>query len=334
MSDTELSTFLLAGVIDVCESDGISAEDILGASGMTLAALESPDATVLRSKAVTVFGVLAAASPRPDAAFRAGLYVPIERSPELVQLFRSAPDLQALVTPLNAALGDVCGGLIGVSVGSDYARLRYGFPTWNCELEEPFQEAAAGVVVSALRTRFGQGWKPVRILIGNRRKNPDVVTFEGIEVVHGAPDNAIVFTSEEALAAPHPPESAERVQYELEPIPAYRCDDSLADDVKRVVSGRLSLMLGTELEDVSKVFGISARTLKRRLSGEGVSLRSIIEGVKLKEAKRLLSETDLQITEIADVLLYAQLPSFTRAFKKATGRAPSDYRDAPGSIQS
>ncbi len=138
MSDTEMSTFLLAGVIGVCESDGISAEDVLAASGITLAALEAPDATVLRSKAVAVFGALAAASARPDAAFRAGLCVPIERSPELIQLFQSAPDLPALVAPLNAALGDVCGGLIGVSVGTDYARLRYGFPTWNCELEEPF----------------------------------------------------------------------------------------------------------------------------------------------------------------------------------------------------
>ncbi len=153
-------------------------------------------------------------------------------------------------------------------------------------------------------------------------------------MVHGAPDNAIVLSSEEACAAPRPPESAELVQKALEPTSAYRGEGSLNNEVKRVVSGRLSLMLGTELEDVSKVFGVSARTLKRHLSEEGISLRSIVEGVKLEEAKRLLSETDLQITEIADVLLYAHLPSFTRAFKRATGRAPSDFRDALRSLQS
>ena len=123
MSDTELSAFLLAGVFDVCERDGVSAKDVLAAGGTTREIVEVSGATVLRSKAVAMFGALAEASAQPDAAFRAGLCLPIERSPDLVRLFRSAPDLPALVAPLNAALGSVCGGLIGVSVSKDCARL-------------------------------------------------------------------------------------------------------------------------------------------------------------------------------------------------------------------
>ena len=129
MSDSEFSAFLLAGVHNVCDSDGVSAEDVQAAGGVTLHSLQAPGAAVLRSKAVAVFGALAAVSHRPDAAFRAGLYLPIERSSELVHLFSSAPDLLALVAPLNAALGSVCGGLIRASVGKDYARLGFGFPT-------------------------------------------------------------------------------------------------------------------------------------------------------------------------------------------------------------
>ena len=328
LSDVELSAFLLAGVVDVCQSGDISAEDVLAASGITPASFQTPGATVLRSKAVAVFGALAAASHRPDAAFRAGLHVPIERSPELVELFRSAPDLPALVAPLNVALGDVCGGMIGVSVALGYARLRFGFPTWNIALEEPLQEAAAGVVVCALRTRYGPRWKPVRVLVGHKRASPEVITSEGMEMVRGAPDNAIVLTAREAYSAPRRPDASGRGQVNPELEPEHRRDAFRADDVRRIVSGRLSLMLGTELDDVSKVFGISDRTLKRRLSEEGTSLRSVVEEVKLREAKRLLSETTLPITEIADALKYAHLPSFTRAFKRATARSPSDFREA------
>lgn len=326
MSDVELSAFLLAGVVDVCQSDGISTEDVLAASGITLATFQSPDATVLRSQAVAVFGALAAASHRRDAAFRAGLCVPIEQSPELVQLFRSAPNLPALVPPLNAALGSVCGGLIGVSVGAGHARLGFGFPTWNMVLEEPFQEAAAGVVVCALRTRYGPRWKPVRVLVGHRRTNPEVVTFAGIEVVRGAPDNAVILTAEEAYSETRQPDLAGPPQFKPEPGPANLRESLFSDDVRLVVFGRLSLTLGTDLEEVSKVFGISGRTLKRRLAAEGSSLSSIVDDVKLGEAKRLLSETGLPVTEIADALRYAHLPSFTRAFKRATGQSPSGYR--------
>ena len=328
MSDTELSAFLLTGVFDVCERDGVSAKDVLAAGGTTREIVEVSGATVLRSKAVAMFGALAEASPQPDAAFRAGLCLPIERSPDLVRLFRSAPDLPALVAPLNAALGSVCGGLIGVSVSKDCARLGFGFPAWNIKLEEPFQEAAAGAVVCLLRTRFGPDWKPVRVLVGHKRTRPDVVRHANMQVVHGAPDNAIILTIEDALSGPHQPNSASHVRGKPASEPVSPTDATLADDVRRVVSGRLSLMLVTELGDVSKVFGTSSRTLKRRLSDEGTSLSSIVEEIKLGEAKRLLSDTGLPITEISDMLTYSHLPSFTRAFKRATGRSPSDFRTA------
>ncbi len=326
MPDSEFSAFLLAGVLNVCDSDGVSAEDVLAAGGVTPHSLQAPGATVLRSKAVAVFDALSAVSHRPDAAFRAGLYLPIERSSELVQLFRSSPDLLALVAPLNAALGSVCGGLIGVSVRKDYARLGFGFPSWNIKLEEPFQEAAAGAVVCALRTRFGPNWRPVRVLMGHRRLKPEIATFEDIQVVFGTPDNAVILRAEEVKSEPRLSTSSQQVSKQPEPGQPPAGDVEFANEVRRIVHGRLLLMLGTEMEDVSKVFGISGRTLKRRLSEEDTSLSSIVEGIRLAEAERLLIESSLPVTEISGALGYAHLPSFTRAFKRVAGRSPSDFR--------
>ncbi|SPJ30221.1 AraC family transcriptional regulator [Falsiruegeria mediterranea] len=333
MSDSEFSAFLLAGVLNVCDSDGVSAEDVLAAGGVTPHSLQVPGATVLRSKAVAVFDALSAVSHRPDAAFRAGLYLPIERSSELVQLFRSAPDLLALVAPLNAALGSVCGGLIGVSFRKDYARLGFGFPSWNIKLEEPFQEAAAGAVVCALRTRFGPNWRPVRVLMGHRRLKPEISTFEGIQLVFGTPDNAVILRAEEAKSEPRLSTSTGQVSKQPEPRQPRAGDVEFANEARRVVHGRLLLRLGAELEDVSKVFGISGRTLKRRLSEEETSLSSIVEGIRLAEAERLLIESSLPVTEISGALGYAHLPSFTRAFKRVTGRSPFDFRHESQSPQ-
>ena len=317
----------------MCEKDGLSVENVLAAGGLKRDTVQAPGATVLRGKAVALFEALTAASRRPDAAFRAGLHVPIHRSPELVQLFRHAPNLPALVAPLNSALGHICGGVIGVSVQSEYARLGFGFPMWNGALEESFYEAAAGVVVCALRTRFGTTWKPNSVLVGHKRTKPEVISLAGIRVVRGASDNAIILNAAEAFSKPPNSQSSKPVPGKPEPNPLLGPDATLVGDVRKIVFGRLSLMLDTELEDVSKMFDISCRTLKRRLSEKGTSLRAIVADIKIAEAKRLLSETNLSITEIADVLRYAHPPSFSRAFTRGVGQSPSSFRRSSAMLQ-
>jgi len=44
------------------------------------------------------------------------------------------------------------------------------------------------------------------------------------------------------------------------------------------------------------------------------------------EAKRLLSETDMSISDIATACGYLELISFSRAFKRACGVSPGSYR--------
>ena len=254
--------------------------------------------------------------------------MPVEKSAELVQLFSTAPDLDSLVGPLNAALGGICGGLISLSLESAVARLSLGFPSWNIVPEEPFHEAAAGGLISALRLRFGPAWKPVRILVGHRRPKPELVEYDGIQIVRGSPDNAAILSVADAVAKPRPdrpktsPEKGPSVQR------MSQNDFASADQVRRVIHGRLSLTLGTALGDVAKVFGLSTRSLKRLLATERQTFSAIVDDVKTTEAKRLLAETDIPITEIADILQYRHLPSFTRAFRRSTGNPPSEFRKA------
>lgn len=58
---------------------------------------------------------------------------------------------------------------------------------------------------------------------------------------------------------------------------------------------------------------------------EGFSLRSYIAKVRLREAKKLLLETSLPISEIANRVGYSDPRYFTRLFRKITGLAPSKF---------
>ena len=46
---------------------------------------------------------------------------------------------------------------------------------------------------------------------------------------------------------------------------------------------------------------------------------------KIEEAKKLLREGEMSVSEIADILRYSGIHSFTRAFKNVTGFSPTAY---------
>jgi len=50
--------------------------------------------------------------------------------------------------------------------------------------------------------------------------------------------------------------------------------------------------------------------------------------LKIEEAKRLLSETPMNVTEISQMLGFSSVHYFSRLFKSKTGMTPTEYRCA------
>lgn len=57
----------------------------------------------------------------------------------------------------------------------------------------------------------------------------------------------------------------------------------------------------------------------------GVNFRDYVLEQKIEYAKKLLKETDITVANLSALLGYEEYRSFNRAFKKATGKSPSDY---------
>ena len=77
---------------------------------------------------------------------------------------------------------------------------------------------------------------------------------------------------------------------------------------------------------LSRHLNISPRTLRRRLTDEKTSYKSLVADIRKKKAISLLQTTDYPIEQIAAELSYNDLSNFYRAFKRWTGRNPGDYR--------
>lgn len=83
------------------------------------------------------------------------------------------------------------------------------------------------------------------------------------------------------------------------------------------------------IESVADRLHMSDRTLKRQLAAEGTSFSSLVDEVRYRHATSLLSRTDYTLEQIADELGYSDVANFSRAFKRWSGRSPSNWRKDP-----
>ncbi len=77
------------------------------------------------------------------------------------------------------------------------------------------------------------------------------------------------------------------------------------------------------LDRMAASFGMSERTLRRKLVAEGMSFRDMLHLVRKDMCKLYLMEDTRSLGEIALLLGYSDLSAFTRAYKSWTGTPPS-----------
>jgi len=78
-----------------------------------------------------------------------------------------------------------------------------------------------------------------------------------------------------------------------------------------------------KLAEVAALLCTSERTLKRWFRDEGTSFRELLERSRRSRADRLLGGSRSSLTEIAIRLGFSDLSSFSQAYKRWTGTAPS-----------
>jgi AraC-like DNA-binding protein len=82
----------------------------------------------------------------------------------------------------------------------------------------------------------------------------------------------------------------------------------------------------TNIDIVSKELGLHRRTLQRRLDSRGFHYRELLEQTRMDLAHHYLRLEQIPITQISDILGYADLSSFSRSFRRFFGVSPRTWR--------
>ncbi len=81
------------------------------------------------------------------------------------------------------------------------------------------------------------------------------------------------------------------------------------------------------LEKLAGLFSVNSTCLSSTFKSEtGVNYKAYIIGLRIKEAKRLLRETDIPVAEICQSVGYSSLSYFIIKFKEIVGQTPNQYR--------
>lgn len=98
-----------------------------------------------------------------------------------------------------------------------------------------------------------------------------------------------------------------------------------ADNIRRYI--RRHYRNRMTLADLSKAFGVSARTLNNVLRQDtGMPAARLMREQRLALAHELIQQTDIALVELSDRLGYRHLSNFSAAFKKVFGYPPNALR--------
>jgi AraC-like DNA-binding protein len=190
-------------------------------------------------------------------------------------------------------------------------------------------EVALGWALRHVRAGSG-GLSPVQVWFAHPRP-PDLAPlhafFDVSDLAFGREDSGFAIARAELdrpmlLADRHAVDTlAPLVEAELAAHPP---GASLAARVAAFVAG--SLPGGTDVGEVARAMHMSARTLQRRLEQEQTSFGDVLDQARLTTAGRLLANPEVTLADVAFRVGFADVATFSRAFKRWTGLPPGQWR--------
>ncbi|MGH8461222.1 MAG: AraC family transcriptional regulator [Stenotrophobium sp.] len=100
------------------------------------------------------------------------------------------------------------------------------------------------------------------------------------------------------------------------------------------ISGKVRKLLShkpceaPDMEGVAAELSTTSRHLRRLLAAEGTSFRALADELRETMAEELLTTARLTVEQVADRLGYAEVSSFSNAFKRWKGMPPREWRSA------
>jgi len=111
------------------------------------------------------------------------------------------------------------------------------------------------------------------------------------------------------------------------PMPKQQAASLIMDIIKLLKS---ELSRRPSMKVIAAKLGVSTRTLQRRLGIAGTTYSTLYNDIRIQTAEKLLCETDMKLTEIAQLAGFNDNAHLCREFKKHHHTTPTQFRRQAG----
>lgn len=177
-------------------------------------------------------------------------------------------------------------------------------------------------MIDAVRANAGQNWRPLKICL-------EAAPISELRTMEAFADSEIYY-KQPAGGFAIPKSHLARQKHFNSPI----TNDTLLDKPPsqefvgslRQILRSFVLVGDLKIETIAEATGLQVRALQRRLAGEGLNLKNLVNQTRYQASLELISDPGIQFTEIAQHLGYSDQAHFSRAFHRWAGVSPSEYR--------
>jgi AraC-like DNA-binding protein len=223
----------------------------------------------------------------------------------------------------------VCGEEVSIETAPGEARIHFHWVHAADPLPMMLVDTTFASLVSLAAHGIGSPVTPIRVELARRRADERILhlAFRCPIRFDAALDQLVL--DEALLARPFVTRNADVVAMltpALESALAETAPHSLSNDVRAVLTRRMTGERPS-VDKLARELGMSPRTLQRRLGELGTSYQALLDDVRRDASRRLLASTDLDAGEVAFLLGFEELNSFSRAFHSWEGTTPTRWRD-------
>jgi AraC-like DNA-binding protein len=185
----------------------------------------------------------------------------------------------------------------------------------------------AGVASIVILCRQGRGGQVDPIHVRLARAQPAcfgrLQDFFGCPIDFGGPENSLVFRASD-LDAQLPTANPVLLRVNEQVLTDYLARLERSEVTVQVQAKLIQLLPSGEVEEssIARMLNLSLRSMQRKLKARGVSFRKLLDDTRRQLAEQYLKDSTLSVSEIAYLLGFAEVSSFSRAFKRWTGHAP------------
>lgn len=319
----------LTGLPELLQSLGGDLAQLLAGVGLTPQVLTNPDQLIATEQLVALLDNCAKQLHCADFALRLARYQGIGMLGVLGKVLVAAPTLEYA---FNAAQR-----FMALHNQAEHWRIKHADALlyvhriehfYELDNAQQYRELALGVCYRLIRTFAGEDIRPRRVEFIHRPL-ADVKLYQqffACEVVFNQEFDRLVFEQtllQRPLVLPDGQTVAKIDDYIANLLS--HCGQNLELQVRTLLSQTLGIQQHS-LQHIASLMGLHKRTLQRRLLAENLQFKTLLQEVKINTACWHLSASSMDITQLSELLGYADVAAFSKAFRLRQQMSPAQWR--------